>query len=416
MAALSDNMKINADRLWDSLMEMAKIGPGVAGGNNRQTLTDADAEGRRLFQKWCEDAGMTMGVDQMGTMFFRREGTDPDALPVYVGSHLDTQPTGGKYDGVLGVLGALELVRSMNDLGIKTKHPIVVTNWTNEEGTRFAPAMLASGVFAGMHTQDWAYGREDAEGLKFGDELERIGWKGDEEVGARKMHAFFELHIEQGPILEAENKQIGVVTHGQGLSWTQVTVTGKDAHTGSTPMPMRKNAGLGMARMLELVDEIAWSHKPHAVGAAGHIDVFPNSRNVIPGRVVFTVDFRSPQLEVIEDMENRFREGAQKIADDMGLGVEFEKVGGFDPVEFDESCVSAVRNAAERLGYSHMDLISGAGHDACWINRVAPTSMVMCPCVDGLSHNEAEEISKEWAEAGTNVLMHAVLEKAEIVE
>ncbi len=416
MAALSDNMKINADRLWDSLMEMAKIGPGVAGGNNRQTLTDADAEGRRLFQKWCEDAGMTMGVDQMGTMFFRREGTDPDALPVYVGSHLDTQPTGGKYDGVLGVLGALELVRSMNDLGIKTKHPIVVTNWTNEEGTRFAPAMLASGVFAGMHTQDWAYGREDAEGLKFGDELERIGWKGDEEVGARKMHAFFELHIEQGPILEAENKQIGVVTHGQGLSWTQVTVTGKDAHTGSTPMPMRKNAGLGMARMLELVDEIAWSHKPHAVGAAGHIDVFPNSRNVIPGRVVFTVDFRSPQLEVIEDMENRFREGAQKIADDMGLGVEFEKVGGFDPVEFDESCVSAVRNAAEQLGYSHMDLISGAGHDACWINRVAPTSMVMCPCVDGLSHNEAEEISKEWAEAGTNVLMHAVLEKAEIVE
>ncbi len=416
MAALSDNMKINADRLWDSLMEMAKIGPGVAGGNNRQTLTDADAEGRRLFQKWCEDAGMTMGVDQMGTMFFRREGTDPDALPVYVGSHLDTQPTGGKYDGVLGVLGALELVRSMNDLGIRTKHPIVVTNWTNEEGTRFAPAMLASGVFAGMHRQDWAYEREDAEGLKFGDELERIGWKGDEEVGARKMHAFFELHIEQGPILEAENKQIGVVTHGQGLSWTQVTVTGKDAHTGSTPMPMRRNAGLGMARMLELVDEIAWSHKPHAVGAAGHIDVFPNSRNVIPGRVVFTVDFRSPQLEVIEDMENRFREGAQKIADDMGLGVEFEKVGGFDPVEFDESCVSAVRNAAERLGYSHMDLVSGAGHDACWINRVAPTSMVMCPCVDGLSHNEAEEISREWAEAGANVLMHAVLEKAEIVE
>ncbi|MDQ7081245.1 MAG: Zn-dependent hydrolase [Paracoccaceae bacterium] len=416
MAALSDNMKINADRLWDSLMEMAKIGPGVAGGNNRQTLTDADAEGRRLFQKWCEDAGMTMGVDQMGTMFFRREGTDSDALPVYVGSHLDTQPTGGKYDGVLGVLGALELVRSMNDLGIKTKHPIVVTNWTNEEGTRFAPAMLASGVFAGMHTQDWAYEREDAEGKKFGEELARIGWKGDEEVGARKMHAFFELHIEQGPILEAEGKEIGVVTHGQGLSWTQVTVTGKEAHTGSTPMPMRRNAGLGMARMLELVDEIAWSHKPHAVGAAGHIDVYPNSRNVIPGRVVFTVDFRSPQLEVIEDMENRFREGAQKIADDMGLGVEFEKVGGFDPVEFDESCVSAVRNAAERLGYSHMDLISGAGHDACWINRVAPTSMVMCPCVDGLSHNEAEEISKEWAEAGANVLMHAVLEKAEIVE
>ena len=416
MPAPAANLKVNGDRLWESLMEMAKIGPGVAGGNNRQTLTDADAEGRALFQKWCEQAGMTMGVDSMGNMFARREGEDPDALPVYVGSHLDTQPTGGKYDGVLGVLGGLELVRTLNDLGVKTKRPIVVTNWTNEEGTRFAPAMLASGVFAGMHTEEWAKDREDAEGKKFGDELRRIGWEGDEPVGARKMHAMFELHIEQGPILEAEGKEIGVVTHGQGLSWTQVTVTGKESHTGSTPMPMRKNAGLGMARMLELVDEIAWSHKPHAVGAAGHIDVYPNSRNVIPGKVVFTVDFRSPDLAVIEDMEQRFAEGAKKIAEEMGLGVELEKVGGFDPVTFDEGCVNAVRNAAERLGYSHMDIISGAGHDACWINRVAPTAMVMCPCVDGLSHNEAEEISKEWATAGADVLMHAVVETAEIVE
>jgi N-carbamoyl-L-amino-acid hydrolase len=229
------------------------------------------------------------------------------------------------------------------------------------------------------------------------------------------MHAFFELHIEQGPILEIEGKDIGVVTHGQGLSWTQVTVTGKDSHTGSTPMPMRKNAGLGMARILDKVDEIAWSHAPHAVGAAGHIDVFPNSRNVIPGQVVFTVDFRSPDLTVIEDMEARLRVEGQKIADDMGLGIEFEKVGGFDPVAFDDGCVSAVRDAAERLGYSHMNLISGAGHDACWINRVAPTAMVMCPCVDGLSHNEAEEITREWAMAGADVLMHAVVETAEIV-
>ncbi len=416
MPAPGENLRINGDRLWDSIMEMAKIGPGVAGGNNRQTLTDADGEGRHLFARWCKDAGLSMGVDQMGNMFARREGTDPDALPVYVGSHLDTQPTGGKYDGVLGVLGGLEIIRTLNDLEIKTKHPIVVTNWTNEEGTRFAPAMLASGVFAGVHEQDWAYDREDHDGKKFGDELARIGWKGDEEVGARKMHAFFELHIEQGPILEAEDKDIGVVTHGQGLSWTQVTITGKEAHTGSTPMPMRKNAGLGMAKVLQLVDEIAWSHKPDAVGAAGHIDVYPNSRNVIPGRVVFTVDFRSPVLSVIEDMEARLKDGARKICDEMGLGIEFEKVGGFDPVEFDETCVTAVRNAAERLGYSHRNLISGAGHDACWINRVAPTAMVMCPCVDGLSHNEAEEISKDWAAAGADVLMHAVVETAEIVE
>ncbi|MCF6315525.1 MAG: Zn-dependent hydrolase [Marinosulfonomonas sp.] len=415
-SAPGENLKINGERLWETLMEMAKIGPGVAGGNNRQTVTDEDGEGRELFKTWCEAAGCTMGLDQMGNMFARREGTDPEALPVYVGSHLDTQPTGGKYDGVLGVLGGLEILRTLNDLGIKTKHPIVVTNWTNEEGTRFAPAMLASGVFAGMHTQDWAYGIEDAEGKKFGDELARIGWRGDEEVGARKMHAFFELHIEQGPILEAEGKEIGVVTHGQGLSWTQVTITGKDAHTGSTPMPMRKDAGLGLAHVLELVNQIALSHAPDAVGAAGHIDVYPNSRNVIPGRVVFTVDFRSPDLATIEDMEARLAVGAKKICDEMGLGIEMEKVGGFDPVTFDEGCVTAVRNAAERLGYSHRDLISGAGHDACWVNRVAPTAMVMCPCVDGLSHNEAEEISKEWATAGADVLMHAVVETAEIVE
>ncbi|WP_298356947.1 Zn-dependent hydrolase [uncultured Litoreibacter sp.] len=415
MAAPGENLKIDGARLWDSLMEMAKIGPGVAGGNNRQTVTDEDGEGRALFQSWCEAAGCTMGLDQMGNMFARREGTDPDALPVYVGSHLDTQPTGGKYDGVLGVLGGLEIIRSLNDLNIKTKHPIVVTNFTNEEGTRYAPAMLSSGVFAGIHTQDWAYEREDADGKTFGDELKRIGWRGDEETGARKMRAFFELHIEQGPILEAENTDIGVVTHGQGLSWVQFTVTGKDSHTGSTPMPMRKNAGLCMAHILQKVDEIALSHAPHAVGAAGHIDVFPNSRNVIPGKVVFTVDFRSPDLSVIEDMEKRLAAAAHEICGEMGLGLEMEKVGGFDPVAFDEGCVTAVRNAAERLGYSHMNLISGAGHDACWINRVAPTAMVMCPCVDGLSHNEAEEISPDWAAAGANVLFHAVVETAEIV-
>jgi len=415
MPALNSNLRINGDRLWDSLMEMAKIGPGIAGGNNRQTLTDEDAEGRTLFQNWCESAGCTMGLDQMGNMFATRPGSDPEALPVYVGSHLDTQPTGGKYDGILGVLGGLEIINTLNDLNIKTKHPIVVTNWTNEEGTRYAPPMLASGVFGGVHTQEWAYDRVDADGKRFGDELVRIGWRGDEKVGERKMHAFFELHIEQGPILEAENKDIGVVTHGQGLSWTEITIIGKDSHTGSTPMHMRKNAGLAMARILENVDEIALSHAPHAVGAAGHIDVYPNSRNVIPGKVVFTVDLRSPELAVIDDMEQRLISGAKKICDDMGLEVSFEKVGGFDPVTFDEKCVSSIRNAAERMGYSHMNIISGAGHDACWINGVAPSAMVMCPCVDGLSHNEAEDISKEWAVAGADVLMHAVIETAEIL-
>ena len=412
---LTSNLKVNSNRLWDTLMEMAKIGPGVRGGNNRQALTDEDGEGRKLFERWCEAAGMTMTVDTMGNMFFTRPGEDNDLDPVYMGSHLDTQPTGGKYDGVLGVLAGLEVVRSLNDLNIRTRRPIVVTNWTNEEGTRFAPAMLASGVFAGVIDQDWAYNRADAKGRKFGDELERIGWKGDEPVGQRKIHAMYELHIEQGPILEAENIDIGVVTHGQGLWWLQVTLTGKEAHTGSTPMRLRRNASLGLGKMLQLVNDIAMAHQPDAVGGVGHIDVSPNSRNVLPGTVVFTVDFRSPNQTILDGMKARFEKEAPEIARELGIGIEIEVAGHFDPVTFDANCVTAIRSAAERLGYSHRNLVSGAGHDACWVNKVAPTAMIMCPCVDGLSHNEDESITKEWAAAGTDVLLHAVLETAEIL-
>ncbi|TIS61045.1 MAG: Zn-dependent hydrolase [Mesorhizobium sp.] len=416
MAAPGENLRINSDRLWDSLMEMAKIGPGIAGGNNRQTLTDSDKQGRELFKSWCDGAGLTMGVDQMGTMFMTRAGTDPDALPVYVGSHLDTQPTGGKYDGVLGVLSGLEVVRSLNDLGIKTKHPIVVTNWTNEEGARFAPAMLASGVFAGVHTQEYAYARKDLDGLTFGDELKRIGWVGDEKVGARKMHAYFEYHIEQGPILEAENKQIGVVTHCQGLWWLEFTLTGREAHTGSTPMNMRVNAGLAMARILEMVQTVAMENQPGAVGGVGQVKFSPNSRNVLPGTVIFTVDIRSPDQAKLDGMRARIEKEAPKICELLGVKCSVEAVGHFDPVTFDPTLVGRVRTAAEKLGYSHMNLISGAGHDACWAAKVAPATMVMCPCVGGLSHNEAEDISKEWAAAGADVLFHAVVETAGIVE
>jgi len=415
MPAPGENLRINPTRLWDSLMDMAKVGPGIAGGNNRQTLTDADSEGRHLFARWCADAGLTMGVDTMGNMFATRPGTDPEALPVYMGSHLDTQPTGGKYDGVLGVLGALEVVRAMNDAGIRTRHPIVVANWTNEEGTRFAPAMLASGVFAGIHTQDFAYARMDAEGKSFGDELKRIGWVGNEPVGARKMHAMLELHIEQGPILEAEGKDIGVVTHGQGLWWLQITLTGRDAHTGSTPMHMRVNAGLGMARIMERVHQIAMGHQPGAVGAVGQANVYPNSRNVIPGRAVFTVDIRSPEQGKLDAMRAEVERAAHAVAKELGLGCEIEAVGHFDPVTFDAGLVKIVRQSAERLGYSHIDIVSGAGHDACWINRLYPTVMIMCPCVGGLSHNEAEEISPAWAAAGTDVLFHATLVVAGVV-
>lgn len=415
--SMASNIQTDGERLWETLMEMAKIGPGVAGGNNRQTLTDEDSEGRHLFRRWCEAAGLTMSVDTMGNMFFRREGAEPDLPPVYMGSHLDTQPTGGKFDGVLGVLGALEVARTLNDLDIRTRHPIVVVNWTNEEGTRFAPAMIASGVFAGIHEEEWAKGRTDSKGKRFGDELKRIGWEGDEPVGKdRPIHALFELHIEQGPILEDEGIDVGVVTHGQGLYWLEVTLTGRDTHTGSTPMPKRRNAGLGMARVVELVHETAMDFQPDAVGAVGHVEVHPNSRNVVPGKAVFTIDIRSPDKEILEAMRERIEDGIDTIAEALDIDASVDEVGHFDPVTFDEGCVSTVRAAAERLGYSHRNIVSGAGHDACWINRIAPTAMIFTPCVDGLSHNEAEEISKEWAKAGTDVLLQAVVETAGIAE
>lgn len=409
------NIRVDGDRLWDSLMEMAKIGPGIAGGNNRQTMTDEDGEARHLFQRWCEDAGMTMTVDQMGNMFMRHEGEEPDLDPVYMGSHLDTQPTGGKYDGVLGVLAGLEVIRSIRDLGIKTRRPIVVTNWTNEEGSRFAPAMMASGVFAGVIPQEEAYDKRDAKGLRFGDELERIGWRGDEKPGDRKIHAMFEYHIEQGPILEAEGKDIGIVSHGQGLRWIECTVIGKGQHTGSTPMRMRRNAGRGLAQLTELIHEIAMKHQPNAVGAIGHVDVYPNSRNIIIEKAVFTVDFRSHLLPVLLEMVDEYLSKAPAICEALGCTFDAKIVGQFDPPAFDETLLGRIRAAADRLGYSKMDIVSGAGHDACWINKVAPTVMIMCPCVDGLSHNEAEEISPEWAQKGADVLLHAVLETAETV-
>ncbi len=416
MPAPGENLRINPDRLWDSIHELAEIGPGIAGGNNRQTLTDDDRRGRELFKRWCDAAGLIMGVDQMGTMFMRREGTDPKLDPVFVGSHLDTQPTGGRYDGVLGVLSGLEVIRTLNDLGIRTRRPIVVVNWTNEEGARFAPAMMASGVFAGQFTQDYAYGRKDMDGKTFGDELKRIGWVGDEKVGARKFHSYFEYHIEQGPILEAEHKQIGVVTHGQGLWWLEFTLTGKEAHTGSTPMSMRVNAGLAMARIFEMVQDVAISEQPGAVGGVGQVKFTPNSRNVLPGTVVFTVDIRSPEQAKLDRMRAKIEAEAPKICAALGVKCAVEAVGHFDPVTFDPALVGRVRASAEKLGYSHMNIISGAGHDACWMQRVGPSVMIMCPCVDGLSHNEAENISKDWAAAGADVLFHAVVETADIVE
>ena len=406
------NISINSDRLWDSLMTMAKIGPGIAGGNNRQTVTVEDGEARKLLQKWSEDAGMTMKVDELGSMFFKREGTDKNALPVVIGSHLDTQPTGGKYDGVLGVLAGLEIVRTLNDLNIQTKHPILVVNWTNEEGSRFPPAMMASAGYAGIYEVNTLLSAKDAEGNIFGNELDKIGWKGSETVGSQKFHCYYELHIEQGPILETEEVDIGIVTHGQGLKWLEVKLSGVEQHTGTTPMNVRKDTSLALSEIILAVNHIANKNQPNALGSVGHIEVSPNSRNVIAGNSLFTVDIRSPDINKLVKMENELKQMTTDICKKYKIEFEMDQIGGFDPVAFDKECLNNIRNSAKKFGYSYKNIVSGAGHDACWINTVAPSAMIMCPCVDGLSHNEAEEIKPEWASSSTNVMLHAAIASA----
>jgi beta-ureidopropionase / N-carbamoyl-L-amino-acid hydrolase len=346
----------------------------------------------------------------MGNMFARRPGKNSALAPIAMGSHLDTQPTGGKFDGVLGVLAALEALRTLHAAGYETNAPVEVVNWTNEEGARFAPAMLASGVFAGVLSQDFAYSRTDRDGKTFGEELERIGYKGLERAGARKFSGLFELHIEQGPILEAEECMIGVVQGVQGVRWHEVTVVGQDAHTGSTPMPGRKNALLGTARMIERVDAIALAHAPHAVGTVGLIENRPNSRNVIPGEVFFTVDFRHPDAKVLDAMEAEFRAALSEILPPMQLIYSEARIWESPPIQFAPELIDCVRVGAQKAGFTSRDMISGAGHDACYISRVAPTTMIFVPCRGGISHNEAESASFDECAAGAQVLLNAVLE------
>ncbi|HVY42059.1 MAG TPA: Zn-dependent hydrolase [Hyphomicrobiaceae bacterium] len=409
------NLRIDGKRLWSSLMEMAKIGATPKGGVNRLTLTDLDRQSRDLFARWCKDAGCTVSVDRIGSMFARRSGADDTLPPVMVGSHLDTQPTGGKFDGALGVMAALEVVRTLNDLDVRTKHPIEVAMWTNEEGSRFAPAMVASGVFAGVFTLEEGLAGKDVVGKVFGEELDRIGYAGPAPVGGRPVHAFFELHIEQGPILEEEGIDIGVVTAANGQKWYEITLTGVESHAGPTPMNRRKDALLGAARIVELVNAIGHEHDPAACATVGMIQAHPNSRNVIPGRVFLTVDFRHPDAEKLGSMDRKLKDGLDRIAANCGLTYELKMVADFAPQPFDAACVDAVRRAAQRLGLSTRDITSGAGHDAVYMARVCPTAMVFTPCVGGISHNEAEDMKPEWATAGANVLIQAVLEKAEIV-
>ncbi|MEH6576495.1 MAG: Zn-dependent hydrolase [Amphritea sp.] len=408
-----NNIKINEQRLWDSLMEMGEIGGTEKGGCCRLALTDLDKQGRDLFVSWCKEAGCTVTVDKMGNIFARRAGRDNSLPPVVMGSHLDTQPTGGKFDGVYGVLSGLEVIRSLNDHGIETDAPIEASVWTNEEGSRFPPAMVASGVFAGVFDLEYGLSRADLDGKTMGEELQRIGYAGEQEVGGRPIKAFFEAHIEQGPILEDEGTTIGVVTDAQGQRWYEITLTGQEAHAGPTPMLRRKDALVGAAQIIDEVNQIGLTNQPLACATVGLLQVFPNSRNVIPGEVFFTVDFRHPDAEVLSKMDHQLREISQRISEDLGLEMKFEQIWHSPPVPFNKECVDSIRDGAEAAGYSHRDIVSGAGHDACYISRVAPTAMVFVPCENGISHNEAENADPAHLAAGCNVLLQAVLIQAD---
>ncbi|MGH6873440.1 MAG: M20 family metallo-hydrolase [Aestuariivirgaceae bacterium] len=403
------NLVIDGKRLWDSIMETAAFGATPKGGIKRLTLSDDDRKVRDWFKRACEDLGLKVSVDSCGNMFAVRPGKNPKALPIAMGSHLDTQPTGGKFDGVLGVLGALEAMRTLIEVGYETNAPVMIVNWTNEEGSRFAPAMLASGVYAGVFTQDYAYAREDREGRKFGDELHRIGYRGSDPVGSHKFQAMFELHIEQGPILEAESRMIGIVTGVQGMCWYEVTVKGQEAHTGATPMQLRRNALLGAARMIEAIHKVGLDHLP-GVASVGLIENRPNSRNVVPGEVFFTVDLRHPDDAVLDRMETAYRAALQQIAAADRLDLDEKRIWISPAVKFDPRLIQCVKAGAEKSGFTTREMASGAGHDAAYIARVAPTTMIFVPCLGGLSHNEEESTTFEECSAGSQVLLNAVLE------
>ncbi len=408
---MTSEIRIDGARLWDSLMEMAKIGATPKGGVCRLALSDVDKAARDLFVRWCEEAGCAVTIDRMGNIFGRRDGRRADLPPVMTGSHIDSQPTGGKFDGIYGVLAGLEVIRALNDAGAVTDAPIEVSAWTNEEGSRFAPAMVSSGVFAGVFDLEYGLGRADLEGRTIGQELARIGYAGEAPVG-KPVRAFFEAHIEQGPILEAEGETIGVVTHAQGQRWYECTFTGQEAHAGPTPMRTRRDALVGAARVIDAVNRIGLAHAPLACATVGLVQAFPNSRNTIPGKVFFTIDLRHPDDATLSRMDAEVRAAVAEAAEGMKLETKLDAIWYSPPVPFDAECVAAVRGAAERHGFSHRDIVSGAGHDACYVARVAPTAMVFIPCEGGISHNEIESATPEHVAAGCQVLCDAMLTRA----
>jgi N-carbamoyl-L-amino-acid hydrolase len=410
-----NDLRINGTRLWHSLMELARIGATEKGGVKRLALTDLDRQGRDLVVQWARAEGLAVTVDRIGNVFMRREGANPSLPPVVTGSHIDTQPTGGKFDGNYGVLAGLEVVRTLNERGIRTEAPIEVAFWTNEEGSRFVPVMMGSGVFCGAFSLETAYAARDVDGKSVGDELKRIGYAGEQVPGDHPIGAYFEAHIEQGPVLEDANKVIGVVPAVMGLSWYDCTVTGMEAHAGPTPMHLRRDALQVATTIMQETVAIANRYPPYGRGTVGMVQVFPNSRNVIPGQVKFSIDLRNVTDDLLNTMHGEIEAFVERTRRETGLAIDLERVSYYPPCPFHPDCVGAVRAATEKLGYSTMDVVSGAGHDAIYVARLAPAGMIFVPCKDGISHNEIEDAQPGHLEAGCNVLLHAMLERAGIV-
>lgn len=409
---MKDLLQIDGARLWESLTDMAKIGATEKGGVRRLALTEDETRGRDLFAQWCRDAGMTVSVDEIGNLFARRDGTQKDTAPVLIGSHLDTQPEGGRFDGVYGVLAALELVRALNDANVATEKPIEIVSWTNEEGARFTPAMLGSAVFTGITPMDEALAKKDADGITLADALTQSGYRGSRAVNGQNVDSYFEAHIEQGPVLEANGTTIGVVTGGQAIRWLDVTVTGVAAHAGTTPMPYRKDAYFAAAQMAAELERIVEGYAPRGLVTIGQVGIANASRNTIAGHVTFTVDLRHHQDSEVDAMERDLRDAFARVAQSRGVKVSVETYWRSPATPFDADCVALVANAVDALGYSNERIVSGAGHDAIHLARYCPTAMVFIPCVDGLSHNEAEDALPEDVTRGANVLLNAVLARA----
>lgn len=407
-------IRVNAERLWSTLEMMAQIGGTPAGGVTRLALSEEDRIARNLLRDWALEAGLSCEVDSMGNMFIRRVGKNPALAPVMTGSHVDSQPLGGNYDGIYGVMAGLELLRTLNDNDVETERDIVLVNWTNEEGARFAPAMLSSGVWSGQFTQDFAWSRADNQGITVSEALGNIGYRGETPARAFPLHACYELHIEQGPILEDDAIDIGLVRAAMGQRWFTITLDGFAAHAGTTPMHSRRDALTAFAELALKVEKIGYQHEPDGRATIGMAQITPNSRNVVPSRVVCSVEFRHPAQSVLEAMESALHTAAEHLAA-RGVTATVERIFDYAPIAFDAGCLARSENAVAALGYSSKPMVSGAGHDTCYISKIAPASMIFIPCVKGISHNEAECIYPEWSEKGANVLLHSVLAAAQDV-